>query len=242
MRITAVIVDDEQPICDEIEYFLGIHIDVEVGAKFTHCKSALDYILKKEPDVIFLDVKMPGMSGLELAHKLNVLRCPPLIVFVTAFPEHAVDAFETPAIGFITKPIEEEKMAKVVNKIRTLLGKNVPVAATQPNKVCVLTNQKIVPINKREIVFVFVKNKDVFVRTRTGEYSSPLKLLKFDQILTESNFLRVHRQYIINLDEILEITPWFHGSYLLRMNDFKKQEITVSRNKVKLLKAILGLT
>jgi two-component system LytT family response regulator/two-component system response regulator LytT len=241
MRITAVIVDDEQPICDEIEYLLEQHIDIEVVAKFTHCAQALSYILEKKPDVVFLDIKMPGMSGLELAQKLNVLRYPPLVVFVTAFEEHAVYAFETPAVGYVTKPITEDKMAKVANKIRTLLGKYVANSAIQPAKVCVLANQKIVPISKREIVFVFVKNKDVYVRTRTGEYSSPLKLQEFDRLLAENNFLRVHRQYIINLDEILEIAPWFHGAYLLRMNDFKKQEITVSRNKVKLLKSVLGL-
>jgi two-component system LytT family response regulator/two-component system response regulator LytT len=107
-----------------------------------------------------------------------------------------------------------------------------------------LSNGKIIPIDKRDIVFVFVKDKDVFVRTKTGEFSSLLTLQEFENILTQSdetNFLRIHRQYIVNLDEVSEIAPWFHGSYLLRLNDVKKQEVPVSRNRVKVLKSMMGL-
>ena len=97
------------------------------------------------------------------------------------------------------------------------------------------------PVNKKDIVFIYVKEKDVFVRTRSVEFSAMLTLQEFDNLLTEPNFLRIHRQYIINLDEVLEITPWFHGSYLLRMNDLNKQEVPVSRTRVKHLKIALGL-
>ncbi len=241
MKTTAVIVDDEQPICDEIEYLLGRHIDFNVAAKFTNCVDALSYILEEKPDVVFLDIKMPGMSGLELAQKLNVLRRPPYIIFITAFQEHAIEAFETPAIGYVTKPVTEEKIAKALHKIRSLAVESTPVKSAPVNKVCVLFNGKIVPLDKREIVFVFVKEKDVFVCTKTEEFSSLMTMQEFEQVLADGNFLRVHRQYIINLDEVLEIIPWFHGSYLLRMNDAQKHEIPVSRNKVKQLKAAMGL-
>lgn len=240
VKTTAVIVDDEQPICDEIEYLVGKHIDVAVAAKFTNCVDALSYILEQKPDVVFLDIKMPGMSGLELAQKLNVLKRPPYIIFITAFEDYAMEAFDTPAIGYLTKPVTEEKIAKALNKIRSLAVDSTPVKSSPANKVCVLFNGKIVPVDKREIVFVYVKDKDVSVRTKTGEYSSLMTLQEFEQILADGNFLRVHRQYIVNLDEVLEIIPWFHGAYLLRMNDSEKQEIPVSRNKVKQLKAAMG--
>ncbi|MDF2876165.1 MAG: ypdB [Sporomusa sp.] len=241
MRTKAVIIDDEQPICDEIEYLLNQRGDIEICAKFTNCVDALIHILEKKPDIVFLDVIMPGMSGLEMAQKLNSMNKLPYIVFITAYPEHAVEAFATPAVGYVTKPVTEDKLSKVLAKIRNLSAKTTTERGTQIAKVCVLSSGKIVPVNKKDIVFIYVKDKDVFVRTRTVEFSAMLTLQEFDNLLTEPNFLRIHRQYIINLDEILEITPWFHGSYLLRMNDLNKQEVPVSRTRVKHLKLTLGL-
>ncbi len=241
MKTKAVIIDDEQPICDEIEYLLGRHPDIEVCAKFTTCVDAIIYILEKKPDLVFLDVNIPGMSGLEMAQKLNGMNKPPYIVFITAYPEHAVDAFATPAVGYITKPVTEEKLAGALTKVRSLSSKTIIEKSAQIAKVCVLSGGKIVPVNKKDIVFIYVKDKDVYVRTRTGEFSAMLTLQEFDNLLTEANFLRIHRQYIVNLDEILEIAPWFHGSYLVRMNDTNKQEVPVSRNRVKNLKIALGL-
>ncbi len=241
MRTKAVIIDDESPICDEIEYLLGQHPDIEVCAKFANCVDALIFILEKKPELVFLDVSMPGMSGLEMAQKLSSMSKPPYIVFITAHAEHAVDAFATPAVGYITKPVTEEKLAAALTKVRNLSSKTTTEKSAQIAKVCVLAGGKIVPVNKSDIVFIYVKDKDVFVRTRAGEFSAMLTLQEFDNLLTEANFLRIHRQYIINMDEILEITPWFHGSYLLRMNDANKQEVPVSRNRVKHLKTALGL-
>ncbi|TWH46581.1 LytTR family DNA-binding domain-containing protein [Sporomusa sp. KB1] len=241
MRTKTVIVDDEQPICDEIEYLLGQHQDIEICGKFTNCIDALIYILEKKPALVFLDVSMPGMSGLEMAQKLSSMNRPPYIVFITAYPEHAVAAFATPAVGYITKPVTAEKLAQTLTKVRHLSSRVATEQMSQITKVCVLSGSKILPMSKSDIVFIYVKDKDVYVRTRAKEFSAMLTLQEFDNLLTEANFLRIHRQYIINVDEILEIIPWFHGSYLLRMNDANKQEVPVSRNRVKQLKIILGL-
>ncbi|MDR1702312.1 MAG: LytTR family DNA-binding domain-containing protein [Sporomusaceae bacterium] len=241
MKIKAVIIDDEQPICDEIEYLLKQIGEIEICAKFVNCVDALVYISDRKPDVIFLDVKMPGMSGLEIAEKLHSMQKSPYIVFVTAYSEHAVEAFATLAVGYVTKPVTEEKLRQVLEKIRHLSAKTSEAPKTQIAKVCVLSNGKIVPVNKKDIVFIYVRDKGVFVRTRTDEFSAMLTLQEFDNLLAEINFLRIHRQYIINLDEVLEIIPWFHGSYLLRMNDLHNQEVPVSRNRVKNLKSSLGL-
>ena len=240
MKLKVVIVDDEQPICDEMEYLLSKHLDMTVMAKFTNCQEAVSCILEQSPDVVFLDIKMPGMSGLELAHKLNVLRQPPFIIFVTAFQEHAVEAFDTPAVGYITKPVTEEKLAQALNKVRVFTNKTSPPANTF-GKICALHNNRIIPLDKTDIVFIYVKDKEVFIRTRTTEYFAMPTMQEFEELLSDGHFLRVHRQYIVNMDEIKEITPWFHGSYLLIMNDAKKQEVPVSRNKVKQLKHLLGL-
>lgn len=241
MRYKTVIVDDEQPICDEIEYLLKKYIDIDICAKFCNSLEALQYIVENSPDIIFLDIQMPGLTGLEMAKKLNTLPYPPVIVFITAFQEHALEAFETPAVGYITKPVTEERLEKVLHKIRNLSTGQSEAVTAPPTKVCVTDKGKIIPLDKNEIVLIYVNEKDVFIRTANAEYTCPLTMKELEEMLTEPNFLRVHRQYIVNLNEIAEILPWFHGSFMLRMNDFCSQDVPVSRNKVKQLKQAIGL-
>lgn len=241
MRFRTIIVDDELPICDEIDYLLKRERDIEITAKFTNAFEAMTYLMTNACDLAFLDIQMPGMSGLALAQKLTALQRPPLIVFSTAFPEHALAAFDTPAIGYITKPITEVHLAKVLEKVRSL-GDRV---ANQPkpivNRLCVMKSGKYIPLDMQEIVFVYVKEKAVYIRTKTSEFTSTQTIQELENLLPVQTFLRVHRQYLVNLDKIGEIVPWFHGSYLLRMEDVNAAEIPVSRNKTKELKALVGL-
>lgn len=242
MRYKAVVIDDEQPICDEIEYLLGSSINVEVAAKFYNSVEALTFIADNSIDILFLDIQMPGLSGLDLARKLNAMKNPPLVVFITAYQEHALEAFSTPAVGYITKPVTEEKLEQVLNKIRTLTAKKDGVSRQiQTTRLCVNAKGRIKPLDKKEIVLVYVNEKDVFVRTAQEEFSCSLTMKELEELLGESAFLRVHRQYIVNLEKIAEIIPWFHGTYMLRMSDFKGQQVPVSRNKIKLLKLAVGL-
>ncbi|MCX7779784.1 MAG: LytTR family DNA-binding domain-containing protein [Negativicutes bacterium] len=241
MRYKAIIVDDEPPICDEIEYLLKREADVAVIGKFTNSPEALAYISQSACDLVFLDIKMPGLSGLELAQKLVYMRRPPLLVFITAFPEHALAAFETPAVGYITKPITESKLAGILHKIRSISIRSSVPDKPAINKICALKNGKIIPLDKQEIVFTYVREKDVFIRTKTGEYTAALTMQELEKALYEPNFLRVHRQYLVNLDKVQEIIPWFHGSFLLQMDDFNSEKVPVSRSKTKEIKAIMGL-
>lgn len=241
MQLKAVIVDDEQPICDEIEYLLKKHLDIKVQGTFNNCFDAMAYITESRPDVIFLDIKMPGISGLEMAKKLRVLSNPPLIVFITAFQEHALEAFDTPAIGYILKPVTEAKLSVVIEKIHCLMTKYQPKSLCQNNKICVMDNGKILPLQKKEVILAYVNEKDVYIRTKDKQYTCTLMFKEIEAILSDSNFLRVHRQYIVNLDQVLEIIPWFHGSYLLRMAGLTHEDVPVSRSKIKLFKTIMGL-
>lgn len=241
MPVKAIIVDDEQLICDEIEYLLKSESDIEVTAKFNNASQALQYIQTNDCHLVFLDIKMPGISGLEMAQKLSSLRCPPLVVFITAYAEHALEAFETPAVGYITKPVTAPKITKVLEKVRTLRKRPAQPEARLASKVCVMNSGKIIPVSIQDIVLIYAKEKDVFVRTKTSEFATALTLQEFEQLLANRNFLRIHRQYIVNLDNIIEIIPWFHGSYLLRMDDCKGEEVPVGRTKIKTLKSIMGL-
>lgn len=242
MQYRVIVIDDEQPICDEIEYLLSSNLDVVVVAKFVNSLDALNYLKTHTPDIVFLDIKMPGLSGIELAQKLGKLPVPPLIVFTTAYQEHALEAFETPAIGYITKPVTEEKLETVLHKIRSLTGrKQAPAAGANAKKFCVTKQGKILPLDIKEIVLVYVDDKNIYVRTCNEEFTCSLTLKEIEELLPESGFMRVHRKYIVNLDSIAEIIPWFHGSYLLKMRDFKQQEVPVSRTKAKSLKLAVGL-
>lgn len=241
MQFNVVIVDDEQPICDEIEYLLKKHSTITVEKKFNQCFDALAYITEHKPDVLFLDIQMPGISGLEMAKKLNTLAKPPLIVFITAFQQYALEAFNTPAIGYITKPVTEEKLAIPLQKICSLLSRDPPQTANRSTKICVMDQGKILPLSKKDIVLAYVSERDVYLRTIQQQYICNLSFKEIEAILSDEPFLRVHRQYIVNLDYIVEIIPWFHGSYVLRMKDSQQENIPVSRTKVKLLKQLMGL-
>ncbi|HWQ61731.1 MAG TPA: LytTR family DNA-binding domain-containing protein [Negativicutes bacterium] len=248
MIYTTVIVDDEPPICDEIEYLLGSHPDVAVVARFEQPPAALSYIAAHGPRLIFLDISLPGMSGLEMASRLSVLRDPPFVVFITAHPEFALAAFETPAVGYITKPVTEEKIAAVLGKVRALASRTTAAApAPAPaGKVCVLAGGRIVPLNIDDIALVHVREKAVYVLTKRGEYATTLTMQEIDGLLTGGAaaggaFVRVHRQYIVNLDKVVEVIPWFKGTYFLRTDDCKAQQVPVSRHKVGVVKARLGL-
>ena len=241
MQIKALIVDDEQPICDEIEYLLKNHLSVKVQGTFNNCFDAMAYITEHRPDVIFLDIKMPGLSGLEMAKKLRTLSNPPLIVFITAFQEHALEAFDTPAIGYIIKPVTEIKLSGIMEKIHQLMTKHQYKNMNKNSKICVIDNGKILPLQKKEIVLAYVNDKDVFIRTVDKQYTCTLMFKEIEAILSDSNFLRVHRQYIVNLDQVLEIIPWFNGSYLLHMAGISHEDVPVSRSKIKIFKTIMGL-
>lgn len=241
MRFKTVIIDDEGPICDEIEYLLKRERDIGTVAKFTNAPKALAYLTKNACDLVFLDIHMPGISGLDFAQSLTALRQPPLIVFCTAFPEHALAAFATPAIGYITKPITATDLRNVLEKARAIGERTKASPQTTINRFCVVKNGKYIPLDFPEIVFVYVKDKEAYIRTKTDEYTSSLTIQEIENLLPKQSFLRVHRQYVINLDRIGEIIPWFHGTYMLRMEDMRTTEIPVSRNKTKEFKTLVGL-
>lgn len=241
MRVKTVIVDDEKPICDEIEFLLKMHANIEVVAKFTNSLEALDYILKNNPGLVFLDIKMPGLSGFDIAEKLEGMLYPPLIIFLTAFEEHAIKAFDTLAVGYIPKPITPEKITRVLSKVKNIIVSIDARVSTRSDKICVFDNNKIIPLDKKDIVLVYVKEKEVHVCTKNSDFITSLTMQEIEEMIADVNFIRVHRQFLVNINKIIEVIPWFHGSYLLRMDDFRKQEVPVSRGKIKLLKGILGL-
>lgn len=248
MFIRTIIIDDEPAICSELEFLLKNHIDIQVIGVYTNPLEALSAIIADEPDLIFLDIQMPGMNGMDLAKKLNQLSRPPLIVFSTAFHEHALEAFSTPAVGYLTKPIAEAKLEEVIKKVRMLWRRPDAHAQAAPpspqleEHVCIRKNNKIIPLHASQIFYAFVRDKDVYVGTKESVEKCDLTLNELEAILQRSrSFFRSHRNYILNLKQIREIVPWFNNTYLIRMKDDNQTEIPVSRGKMKAFRGLMNL-
>ena len=236
MTIRTVIVDDETPLCDELEYLLQAHPDFHVMKKFDQAAPALAYLSGNPCELLFLDIQMPGMNGIEFAKCLGEMKRKVLVIFVTAYGEYALDAFDTPAIGYITKPVSRVALARALEKAKSLL-KPVPEA---DNKITVMRDGRMYPVTRPEIIMAYVKNKSVFVRTKSGEFTSQLNMQAMVAFLSDAPFFQVHRQYIVNLDFVAEVVPWFKGTYSLHMKGFPHEEIPISRNHIQEMKRLLG--
>lgn len=254
MFLKTMIIDDEPAICSELEYLLKKYIDIDVISIHYNPIDALPHIVNSEPDLLFLDIQMPGMSGLEFAQKLSQLSRPPLIVFSTAFHEHALEAFSTPAVGYLTKPILESQLDDAIKKVKTLLhkpdgyertptsGDHAGLGAILDEQVCIRKNNKIIPVPVTSIYFAFVRERDLFIATKDTVEKWDRSLNELEVILNRSgHFFRSHRNYILNLRQIKEIIPWFNNTYLIKMNDNSQTEIPVSRGKTKLFRSMMNL-
>ena len=254
MTYSTVLVDDEMPICDELEYLFQSHPDFVVTAKFNVAQKALDYVTSHPCDLILLDINMPGLNGLEFARCIGELKLSTFIVFVTAYEKYAVDAFNTPAIGYITKPVSQLALTRTLAKVKGLLdavrrpdatpessdAKAAPDLAERSEKLTVSRDGKLYPISKSDITMAYVHNKEVFVRTARGDFYSPLTMQEMAAFLSSAPFLQVHRQYIVNLDCVEEIVPWFNGAYLLHLKGQNDMDIPISRNHIQEVKKRLG--
>lgn len=247
--LRAVIVDDEQPICDDIEYLLEAHPDISVVAKFQQSQPALAYLQQNPCDILFLDIKMPGMSGLEFAECLATLKLNPMIIFVTAYEEYALPAFETAAVAYLTKPLGQARLTKALKKVRSLFALTehnepslaAPAAGPHYGPISVQKGGALIPVQQRDILLAYVKDKLVFLRTKEGDYQLSITLSELAEMLDPDIFLRVHRQYIVNIGAVAKVIPWFHGSYVLNLNDGAGTEIPVSRKHIPEVRQKLGI-
>lgn len=279
MALNAVIVDDEALARRELKYLLERAGDVDVVAEASNGLEAVSSVLENEPDVVFMDVQMPGLDGFAVLKRLmedRSLRMPE-VVFATAFDQYAVRAFEVNAIDYLLKPFEEKRVALAVEKARMRRTGNLPTvsetqvepitqasaeerlesllkllevqaqqAAAAPKarsgKVVVRSAQRLLLVDQREICFASIEEGAISVVTPTLEGMSNVRTLEelLDQLDPET-FWRAHRSFVVNIQHIREVVPWFKSSYLLRMDDRKHTEIPVARAQVKRLRELFNL-
>ena len=251
-----ILVDDEAPARDELRFLLSKWEDMQIVAECDSAEKALSLCLQDAPDIVFLDVQMRGMSGIEAARMLRRMVPQMLIVFSTAYDEYAVEALEMHAAGYLLKPLDEEKLDELVHYLRELSEEQRQEALTRVDQVLdelpvprlhklpLEHESRIYLIDYAELLYVQAQEGRVMAVTRQGmEYEYHGSMAEIEERFQGTLLYRVHRSFIVNLEQVHEILPWFKGTYWLRipMSDGKLQEIPVSKQKVKDVKKILGL-
>ena len=263
MSLTALIIDDEPLARQELQYLLERAGGVEVLAQGTNGIEAVELIRTHKPDLVFLDVQMPGLDGFGVLKKLLDRKVPmPQVVFATAFNQYAVRAFEVNAVDYLLKPFDRKRVMQTIEKAQARrvapaesasdakldallrLVEEQTQAAPKANsgKVIVRAQSRLLLVDQREICFASIEDGTISVVTRTVEGHSNCRTLEelMDQLDPET-FWRAHRSYVVNIQHIREVVPWFKSSYQLRMDDAQKTEIPVSRSQTKRLRELFNL-
>lgn len=249
MRV--ILVDDERPALEELEYILKSFEDINIAGKYTDPIIALEDIKELKPEVVFLDISMPEMDGFLLANAIMKLDDTIQIVFATAYDEYAIQAFDINAVDYIMKPFYEERIEKTIQRIRKGMQKdfnenneNIKKAIEDHglrkcNKLAVWLNDRIILINQCHILYCTVKDGATFIITKEDEYYMPDTLSKLEEQLECQHFFRCHRSYIINIEQIEEIIPWFNNTYNVKMYG-RDEKVPVSRRHIKDFKKIFN--
>ncbi len=246
MNIRAVIIDDEYLSIEELTFLLSKVPYIDIVGKADCGIEGLDLVKKLRPDLVFVDVRMPDIDGIQLSKEINKLNIECKIIFTTAYDQYAIEAFDVDAIDYILKPYEEERVLKAVSKVRYIIENNhtnnykVSTNNISLNKLPVLKDDKLLLIDVEDILLIYTEDRNIFIKTNKETFSSSSSLQELEEKLSEKGFFRTHRSYLVNLNKIREISPWFNGSYVAIVEGVN-DEIPISRNQVKLFKQILGI-
>lgn len=239
----CLIVDDEMPAREELKYLLKSFEDINIIGEASHGLEAIELNNTLNPDLIFLDIQMPQINGIDVAKKIYKDNWLPLIIFTTAYDDFAIKAFETNAVDYLLKPISLDRLEKAINKSREIFNTLTPNKESEKptiEKICLYNDGSIVPVDFEDIVYATVEEGVTIIFTSKGSYEYKNSLSNLEEKLSGSNFFRSHRSFLINLDYIEKIEPWFNSTFLIKMKN-SKEEIYVSRNKVKEFKKIMDI-
>jgi two-component system, LytTR family, response regulator LytT len=235
--LKALVVDDEAPARSELRFLLAECGGVEVVGEASNAVEALQLIKAIPYDVIFLDIQMSGLTGVQLAEVLAGLTNPPSIIFVTAHSEHAVKAFEVKAADYLVKPVELDRLKQAISRVE-------PIAEQSPARVERIPVEKAgkkLLVNVEDILYVMAKDDYSYLYTATDRYLSTISLALLETKLDPVGFFRIHRRYLVNLSRVREVVPMYGGTLLLTLSDDAATQIPVSRRRVPALKKALGL-
>ena len=269
MDLKAVLVDDEQLARDELGFLLGQVGGVSVIGQAGNGVEALTTIGRLQPDVVFLDVQMPGLTGFEVARRMVDAHSASHIIFVTAYDQHAIEAFEVNAVDYLLKPVDPARLDIAVKRAQRLVAferspdrvaeaagaapgvtaeqleqivERVAERRTRRERLAIKVGERFLLVQADEVVFASLT--DDVITVAAGKHVGTSNYRTLDELqerLDPGVFFRVHRSHLVNINKIKEIVPWFNRNYILRMKDEKATEIPVSRTQTRRLREYLKL-
>jgi two-component system LytT family response regulator/two-component system response regulator LytT len=257
--LRAVVVDDEDLAREEVCFLLGEIAGIEVVGQAADGVQALQLIESANPDLVTLDVQMPGLTGFEVARRLLEAGIESQLVFVTAYDQHAIQAFEVNAVDYLLKPVEAERLSTAVERVRRRLaterGSAKPAGGEldrllqllsqrqeHREQLAVKISDRFLLIQADDVVHASVEDDVITVVTNSLSGTSNYRTLdELQARLDPAVFWRVHRSHLVNINKIKEIVPWFSRNYILKMKDARGSEIPVSRSQTKRLREYLKL-
>lgn len=261
MPINTIIVDDEKPAREELAFLLKAFPEVTLIGQGKNGVEAVSLIKEHSPDLVFLDVQMPGLDGFGVLKKLVERKMKmPHVVFATAFDQYAVQAFEVNAVDYVLKPFDKARIAKAIQRARKMLDSQtttaerlmqleqlvtqIGAAKSSPQKVKIPVNvqQRLLLVSSEDIIFATTDGNAIVVVTRDLEGATNYRTLEeLNSALDSDSFLRPHRSFLVNTQHIKEVVPWFNSTFVLKMNDKKTTEVPVSRVHARRLRELFKL-
>ncbi|AUJ23372.1 MULTISPECIES: LytR/AlgR family response regulator transcription factor [Virgibacillus] len=238
--IKTLIVDDEKLNREELIYLLNNFPNIEIVGQANSGEACIMETMKKKPDLVFLDVEMPEMDGMETAASLKELKHPPLLVFATAYPQFAVQAFRYEAIDYLLKPYDEKHLEQTISRIEKTLFHVEEKEQEVANKLGIENEDGVIYVDPTEILYLQSVDKQVKIVTKSKIFFSKKTLKDLEKRLSTFRFFRIHKSYVINLHYVSKLTPWFNGAYNLQVFG-RNESLPVSRNYVKSLREQLEL-
>lgn len=248
-KLRVLIVDDEAHARRDLRRMLAPMGDIEIIGEATDGPEAVKAIKKQRPDLVLLDVQMPGFDGFQVLSKISSLGENPVVIFVTAYDEYAVKAFEVHAADYLLKPIEEERLERALERVRRIragteaapdISGLLGALRVSSKRLAVRRGESLVMVDVSDVLYATVEAGAVKIVSREIEGISTCRSLEeLEREISSNRFVRVHKSYLANIDRIYEITPWFSGSFKLRMGGKEGPVIPLSRAQAKELRKIL---
>ena len=259
MPINTIIVDDEKPAREELAFLLKAFPEISLIGQGKNGLEAVSLIKEHNPDLVFLDVQMPGLDGFGVLQKLVERKLKvPHVVFATAFDHYAVQAFDVNAVDYVLKPFDKARLSKAIQKAKKEIEAHTSPterleqlvsqlsapkpSSTQPSKILIRSQQRMLLVDAEDLIFASIEGGLISVTAKDLEGSSNYRPLEeLHATLDSDSFWRPHRSYLVNIHHIKEVVPWFKSSFMLKMNDKKSSEIPVSRQQTKRLRELFKL-
>jgi two-component system, LytTR family, response regulator len=251
LKMRAYLIDDEPLALERLKRMLSGRVEI-VGAA-TDPTQALDEISSLRPDLLFLDIHMPGLTGFELLAKLDAQ---PMVIFTTAYDQHALEAFQVNSIDYLLKPIEPEHLDRALNKAKRMiaddsrpdvqallkqLGSVLLQKSVWLERIASRTGDKLEMVELHRVTHFFASDKLTYAATAERNYVVDQSITDLESKLDPGRFVRIHRATILNLDHLRELHSFFGGRMVARLKDAKKTELAVSRDRVRVLKERIGV-